>query len=46
MEEKIKKILIPYSVEFQNGPMEEPHKGIAYFDLTQYYKYKREHKNK
>jgi len=44
MDEKIKKILIPYTVEYQIGPMEETYKGVQYFDLTQYYKYKRDHK--
>lgn len=44
MDEKINKILVPYSVEYQIGPMEETYKGIQYFDLTQYYKYK--HSNK
>ena len=46
MEEKIKRILVPFTVEYQIGPMEEPYKGEKYFDLTQYYKYKKEHKNK
>lgn len=44
MEEKIKRILVPYTVEYQIGPMEETYKGTRYFDLTQYYKYK--HKEK
>ena len=44
MNDKVNKILIPYSVEYQLGPMEENYKGTAYFDLTQYYKYK--HKDK
>ena len=46
MEEKINKILIPYTVEYQIGPMEEPYKGIQYFDLTQYYKYKHQNEKK
>ena len=46
MDDKVKRILIPYNVEYQIGPMEEPYKGVAYFDLTQYYKYKKKHKNK
>ena len=44
MNDKVNKILIPYSVEYQIGPMEESYKGTSYFDLTQYYKYK--HKDK
>lgn len=46
MKDKERRILIPYTVEYQIGPMEETYKGVAYFDLTQYYKYKKEHKNK
>ena len=45
-EEKIKRILVPYTVEYQIGPMEEPYKGIQYFDLTQYYKYKHQNEKK
>lgn len=44
MEEKKKRILVPYTVEYQIGPMEETYKGTQYFDLTQYYRYK--HQNK
>ncbi len=46
MEEKIKRILVPYEVEYQIGPMEETYKGIQYFDLTQYYRYKQKEKKK
>lgn len=46
MEEKIKNILIPYSVEYQIGPMEETYVGTQYFDLTQYYRYKQKEREK
>lgn len=44
MKEKKDRILIPYNVEYQIGPMEETYQGVQYFDLTQYYRYK--HKDK
>ena len=40
MDEKIKRILVPYTVEYQIGPMEESYKGEKFFDVTQYYRYK------
>ena len=46
MKEKINKILVPYSVEYQIGPMEESYKGETFFDLTQYYKYKHKQNKK
>lgn len=44
MKNKKKRILIPYSIEYQIGPMEEPYIGTEYFDLTQYYKYTKKEK--
>ena len=46
MEEKINRILVPYTVEYPIGPMEETYKGTQYFDLTQYYRYKHKEKQK